>query len=575
MGKMDKLKLDALRKRAEALLGSEIYSPAGNGADDELRKALHELKTHQIELELQNEELLRVQEELVETRDRYVDLYDFAPVGYLTVDDKNRIVEANLTAAGLLGMERQTLSGQPFSDFIFHEDQDIFYRHFKALLASTKRPGFEVRMRQKDAGEPFWAKLECLPIEKKHRSGNCIRIALHDVTEAKRLEDGIVNAKKLEATAQFAGGIAHDFNNLLTIILGNLEMALDEMPVDRPPVSQKLRNAQKAALSAADLTRKFLTFSSGGEPFKKTASVEALIAEWASLTLAGSNVDFECAFPDELWFVEVDSAQMAQAIGNVVTNAREAMPQGGMVRIRAENAPQLPGKNGDLPDGRDTKYVKISIQDQGVGIPKDLLPRVFDPYFSSKEMGKIKGLGLGLAIAYSIIKRHGGSIDIASRQNVGTTVSIYLPAGDKELVAQESTARKVLPFNRKILVMDDEELLRDVTRSILERLGYEAEVACDGEEAIQIFSKAKESGSPFGLVILDLTIKGGIGGKETIKRLKELDPDVRAIVASGYSSDPVMANFREYGFDDALQKPYRLIDLRKALGETVDRTADS
>ncbi len=186
-----------------------------------------------------------------------------------------------------------------------------------------------------------------------------------------------------------------------------------------------------------------------------------------------------------------------------------------------------------------------------------------------------KGLGLGLAIAYSIVKRHGGTIDIASRQNVGTTVSICLPAADKEIVAQESKPRKVLPFNRKILVMDDEELLRDVTRNILERLGYEAEVACDGEEAIQMFSKAKESGSPFGLVILDLTIKGGMGGKETIKRLKELDPDVKAIVASGYSTDPVMANFKEYGFADALQKPYLISDLKKSLGETVDMTADS
>ncbi|MEJ2690294.1 MAG: ATP-binding protein, partial [Deltaproteobacteria bacterium] len=565
--------LDALRKRAEERLGSEIYSPSGNGSD-ELRKTLHELKTHQIELELQNEELRRVQEELVETRDRYVDLYDFAPVGYLTVDDGNRIVEANLTMADLLGEERQSLQGQLFSRFIFHEDQDIFYKHFKVLMASANRRGCELRMRKKE-GDLFWAKLECMSKNKSDRRDIRIRIAVHDISEAKLMEGQILNAKKLEATALFAGGIAHDFNNLLTIILGNLEMALDEMPVDRPIVFQKLRNAQKACLRASDLTRKFLTFSSGGEPFKKTASVEALIAESASLALAGSNVDFECAFPDELWSVEVDTAQMAQAIGNVVTNAREAMPQGGTVRIRTENVAPVPGKNREFPDRRDAKYVKVLIQDQGIGIPKDLLPRVFDPYYSSKEMGKMKGLGLGLAIAYSIVKRHGGTIDIASRQNVGTTVSIYLPATDKEIVAQESKPRKVLPFNRKILVMDDEELLRDVTRNILEKLGYEAAVACDGEEAIQIFSKAKESGSPFGLVILDLTIKGGMGGKETIKRLKELDPDVRAIVASGYSNDPVMANFKEYGFVDALQKPYLISDLKKSLGETVDAAADS
>jgi PAS domain S-box-containing protein len=559
--------MDTLRKQAEERLATEP-APLKEDTDNAHSGALHELRTHQVELELQNEELRRIQEELVETRDQYVDLYDFAPVGYLTVDDKNRIVETNLTMADLLGEERKSLHGQPFSHFIFHEDQDIFYKHFRALVTSTNRRGCELRVQRRD-GELFWAKLECVSKEKSDRSGFRIRIALHDISEAKYLETEIINAKKLEATALFAGGIAHDFNNLLAVIHGNLEMALDEMPADQP-VAKKLRDAIKAALSAADLTRKFLTFSSGGEPFKKTVSVEALLAETMGLALAGSNVDFECHIPDGLWPVEVDFAQMAQAIGNVLANAREAMPLGGMVRLRAKNIDPAPGKQSKIPGGQEAKLVRITIEDSGVGIPKNVLSQVFDPYFSSKKMGREKGLGLGLALTFSILKKHGGSIDIASRQNVGTKVSIQLPAYDKEIVAPKAKPLKTPLRDKKILVMDDEELLRKITRDMLERLGYEAAVACDGEEAIQLFSKAKEAGSPFGLVILDLTIKGGMGGKETIERLKVLDPDIKAIVASGYSSDPVLTNFQEYGFVDALQKPYQLRDLEKALGETAD-----
>lgn len=564
---MDKKKQNALRRRAEEKLGHKNVVLADT-LNEDLRKVLHELHTYQIELELQNEELRTVQEELVQSRDQFVDLYDFAPIGYLTVSDKNIIMEANLTLAKLLNEERKSLFGQLFSNFIFQEDQDVFYSNIRDFMASPSRHSFNLRMLRRDNGW-FWGKLSCVPWPETNKSVGSIRIALHDITDAKRQEDELIKVKKLEATAMLAGGIAHDFNNLLAIIMGNIEMAQQDGALGRPNET-KLHNAQQAALRAAELTKKFLTFSAGGEPTQMPISVEEFITDTVSLALGGSNIGFECIFQEDLCTtVTIDASQMALAIGNVINNAMEAMPQGGMIRIVTENADSISGQKPELEKDLAVRYVKISIQDQGPGIPEHTLPQVFDPYFSSKPMGSIKGLGMGLTIAYSILKKHGGAINIASQQDQGTTVTIYLPVSKEPVVLEEILSRQAPPSNKKILVMDDEKMLRELTRHMLERSGYQVEVACDGDEAIQLYKKAEELGLPFGAVILDLTIKGGMGGMETIKQLKEIDPQVRAIVASGYANDPVMSNFKSYGFLKALHKPYQLEELEKTLGSIV------
>ncbi|MDW7773672.1 MAG: PAS domain S-box protein [Desulfobulbaceae bacterium] len=304
---MEKQKLDELHRRAKERLDSERGDSPEN-AGDEVRKLLHELRTYQIELELQNDELRRVQEELVETRDQYIDLYDFAPFGYLTLSDKGVIVKANLTLADLLGEERGVLHGQPFTRFIFYDDQDRFYTYFRAFIAPMDRLVFDLRMQSKD-GDWFWAKLECIPRTKNEMSGSHIRIALHDITDAKRLENEIIKTKKLEATALLAGGIAHDFNNLLAVIMGNLEVAQEKLRKGRP-VADKLQVAQNACLHAAELTKKFLTFSSGGEPLITSVPAETLVSDAVTLALAGSNVDFESFFPEGLRPVAVDIGQM-------------------------------------------------------------------------------------------------------------------------------------------------------------------------------------------------------------------------------------------------------------------------
>jgi PAS domain S-box-containing protein len=570
MVNMEKQKLDELRRRAKERLDSE-HDDSPENTGDEVRQLLHELRTYQIELELQNDELRRVQEELVETRDQYIDLYDFAPFGYLTLSEKGVIVQANLTLADLLGEERRSLHGQPLTRFIFHRDQDRFYKYVRAFVASMDRLVFDLRMQRKD-GDWFWAKLECVPRTKGEMSGIHIRIALHDITDAKRLENEIIKTKKLEATALLAGGIAHDFNNLLAVIMGNMGVAQEDLLKGRP-VADKLQAAQNACLHAAELTKKFLTFSSGGEPLITSVPVETLVTDAVSLALAGSNVDFECSFPDGLWSVAVDVGQMTQAIGNVVANAQEAMLQGGVLRIRAENVDSIP-ENLEVLNDRQAKFVKVSIQDQGMGILPEVLTQVFDPYFTSKNLWNKKGLGLGLTVSYSILKKHGGAIDIASRPDAGTTVSMYIPAIDRQIIDTRESRPRQAPAVKKILVMDDEEMLRNVIRSVLESLGYEVETACNGEEAIELYTTAKGAGLPFGAVILDLTIKGGLGGRETIKRLRELDPDIRAIVASGYSTDPVMVDFRKHGFLDALHKPYSIQDLKKSLEGLGDAAAD-
>jgi two-component system cell cycle sensor histidine kinase/response regulator CckA len=252
---------------------------------------------------------------------------------------------------------------------------------------------------------------------------------VHDITETKRLETEIINAKKLEATALLASGIAHDFNNLLGIILGNLEL-VEENILHGRPVAEEMRDVKEACRTAVNLTKRFLTFSSGGEPLPKCTSVAALISDSANQALAGSTVDSECSFPDGLWPVAVDAGQMSLAIGNVIINAKAAMPQGGVIRIDAENIDAGIENGRETRPNQDAKYVKVTIRDQGTGIPEDILPRVFDPYFTTKDLHSQKGLGLGLTVAYSIMKKHGGSIDIASQQGTGTTITMYLPVSD-------------------------------------------------------------------------------------------------------------------------------------------------
>jgi len=382
-----------------------------------------------------------------------------------------------------------------------------------------------------------------------------------DITEQKKAEEERLRFSKLESLSTLAGGIAHDFNNILTAILGNIGLAmLDGKIEDR--VQERLARAEQACLRAQSLAQQLLTFAKGGAPIIKSISIAKLLKESPILALSGSKSRHEVSIPDDLWSVEADEAQINQVISNLLINADQAMPRGGIIKIKAENSLVETGSNLPISKG---KYVKFVIADQGIGISPKNLDQIFDPYFSTKQ----KGNGLGLATAYSIIKNHSGHIQVESQLDVGATFHIYLPATDKGVPAAEPETVKPTMGQGKVLVMDDEEMVREVLGGMLSRLGYEADFANDGSQAIEKFVQAKEANQAFDAVILDLTIPGGMGGKEAIQGLLKIDPQVKAIVSSGYSDDPIMADFRKYGVSEVIAKPYRVLELSKILQRVI------
>jgi len=384
-----------------------------------------------------------------------------------------------------------------------------------------------------------------------------VLVVIRDVTRRKRMEEELLKVQKLESIGILAGGIAHDFNNILTATLGNISLArMYEDPADK---DRRLIEAERASMQARDLTQQLLTFSRGGAPVLQNTSITELIKDCASFVLRGSNVRCDLSIPDDLWPVRVDEGQISQVINNIVINADQAMPEGGIIKVCAENMAigmehALPLKNGE--------YIRISIADQGIGIKEEYLRKIFDPFFTTKQ----KGNGLGLATSYSIVKNHSGHITVESEMGIGTTFRIYLPACPEEVLTdREEVKVKLVMGEGKVLVMDDEKRIRDLAEEMLSSLGYSITTAVDGSEAVEIYQEAMESGTPFGAVIMDLTVPGGMGGKEAIRKLIEVDPEVRAIVSSGYSNDPIMSDFREYGFSGFIAKPYRVGELSAAL----------
>ncbi len=383
-------------------------------------------------------------------------------------------------------------------------------------------------------------------------------LAFRDVTEKRKIESELAKGQKLEALGLLAGGIAHDFNNLLTVLLGNLSLLSMRRQVDER-TARHLADAETAVLRARDLTRQLLTFSRGGAPVRKAGSISEVIRDSASFVMSGSKVRCDIELPADLWVVDIDAGQMSQVVNNLLINAIQAMPDGGTVRIVGRNA-QTPSPS--LPAG---KYIAIDVIDHGVGIPQQHQSRVFDPYFSTKQEGR----GLGLASAYSIAKQHEGLLTVESQPGEGTVFSLYLPASKAQLATESMDLDADLGGGGRILIMDDEDAVRHVTGSIIEQLGFQAAYAVDGREAIDRYRHALDLEEPYDAVIMDLTIPGGMGGQETIGHLLDLDPAVRAVVMSGYSNDPVLANYRDYGFQARIGKPFAADDLARVLSEVL------
>lgn len=386
-------------------------------------------------------------------------------------------------------------------------------------------------------------------------SGETVRCDMFvDITEARKLEDEVILRQKMESVGRLAGGIAHDFNNILLAIVGSL--SLIEITDSKQERDELLEEINDACRRATELNNQLLTFSKGGAPVLKTASLKELITKTVKFVLRGAQSRAEFNIPDDLRPAEIDEVQVSQVIQNIIINADQAMAGGGTIWVSAENK-SFCGKEG----------VSITIRDEGVGVAEAHRTRIFEPYFTTKANGH----GLGLAASYAIIKNHGGTITENSQQGKGASFEVWLQASHKEPLQAAPVRRKIHKGKGRILVMDDEPLVLHTIERFLMRLGYDFVGATNGEQAIEIYRDEKNSDNPVAAVIMDLTITGGMGGVETLKHLKEIDGNVNAIVSSGYSNDPVMSNFQQYGFQDVLRKPYSLKDIGEVLERLVEQ----
>jgi PAS domain S-box-containing protein len=490
---------------------------------------------------------------LKESEEKYRLVFEKAPLGIVHYDRTSTITDSNEMFAEIIGAPKGKFIG-------FHMIRQLRDDKMRqAVVASLKG---EVGYYEGDYVSVTAGKLT--PVRAIYQPLFSLDGVIaggvgifEDITERQKAEAERLHFSKLESLATLAGGIVHDFNNILTAIMGNISLAkLDQYD------GQRLTDAENACLRAKALALQLLTFAKGGAPIKELISVARLLTETGSFACRGANVRCEFSLPDNLWAVNADPSQLGQVSHNLVINAIQAMPTGGVITVQGENLVVEAGSDLPLDPG---KYVKISIQDQGLGIPAEYLPRIFDPYFTTKQMGS----GLGLATAYSIIKAHQGHIAVESTLGKGTIFQVYLPAAEQKIIEQTKVDKELIKGDAKILVMDDEEMVQEIIGKMLGHLGYQAIFAGDGEEAIELFTRAQQSGTAFDAVILDLTVPGGMGGKAAMEKLRQIDPQVNAIVSSGYSDDPVMAEFARYGFSGVIAKPYRITELSKVLNKVL------
>ncbi|MCP4216505.1 MAG: response regulator [bacterium] len=547
----------AVEKRAKQM----HTSPDASAIDPQL--LLQELRMHQCELEMQNEELRNSRAQLEQSHAKYSHLYDYAPVGYFVFDEHGVIREVNLTGAQMLNVGKETLIQKQFSKYLSPDDADAFFLHLRAVCETGDRRACECRLNP-EGNTPLYVRLVSLPAENNH-----IRTTISDISDRKqaeeekrKLEKQLRRSQKLESIGTLAGGIAHDFNNILTGLFGNIELAKQILQPDHHSYKY-IDYAGQALQKAKRLTNQLLTFAKGGAPILETISLQQVVTTAVTFNLSGSNIKAHLNLPDDLHPVKADKGQIDQAITNLVINAKQAMPNGGNLYIDAENL-DLSGESSDHPSAVD--LIKLCIRDDGGGILPEHIESIFDPYFSTKQAGS----GMGLATVYSIIGRHKGHISVDSTPvagtTAGTTFTILLPAEKSAIIPSASTqpvpTETSTPISGHILIMDDDEIVRTVSIEMLDKSGFTSATALNGEEALEKYIAAAQSNRPYDMVIMDLTIPGGMGGKQAVKKLLAINPLAKAIVASGYSTDPVMAEYRSYGFKGRLFKPFHMDDLQ-------------
>jgi PAS domain S-box-containing protein len=504
-----------------------------------------------------------MEKDLRRSAERFRAIFEGSLDAIFLVDPETGIIlDASPVASELLLRELDEIVGSHYLQLYPSRSAEEMKRGFDSLFRAEGRTrAFEAAMLRSDG--------TLVPIE---ALGQVIQIdgvpvihgIVRDITDRKRMEEELLKTQKLESLGILAGGIAHDFNNILTAISTNISMARMYGNLE-DDISQMMADAEKASFRARNLTQQLLAFSKGGAPVRKTVSILRILKENMEFALSGANVkceDLSRLASKDLWRVEADEGQIGQVVHNLIINAIQSMPEGGVIKMGAENVDPAEPKYIPLKRG---KYVRISITDHGVGIPKRYLQRVFDPFFTTKQ----KGSGLGLTTSFKIVRNHGGHIHVESEVGVGTTVTFYLPASDQESVSRERIRGGPPRGRGRVLLIDDEEMIRKAANEALHRLGYDVTLAEDGSEGIRLYEEALQGTEPFDAVLLDLTIPGGMGGQEGVRDLLRIDPGARVIASSGYSNDPVMANFRKYGFRDVIIKPYRIDELGEVLHKVI------
>lgn len=582
-------KSNLLRHRAEqvAKKSADIIQ---DFPTDSHSKLIHELRVHQVELEMQNEELRRSQLELQEARDRYSDLYDFAPIGYFTHGEKGRVLETNITFANMLGQTKSSLLQKPITRFIASKNQDRFYLHCKSCVSEKGLQACEVKMK-KDDNTIFYALLESV-VKNDHDGSAMIRTAVTDISSRKQMEEELENhrhhlealvkertadveiansrllqAQKMEAVGTLTAGISHDFNNILQTILGFTQILLTRIKPGQSEYNQ-LAGIEKAALRASDLVKSLLTYSRKGARKQETVDLKKELNRYINLLkqTVPKMIHIEQFLDTNIHSINADPVQIEQIILNLGLNARDAMPEGGKLIFETKNV-TLDEKFCKVnPGAIPGIYVLIKVTDTGQGMENETVEHIFEPFYSTKE--KHKGAGLGLAMVYGIVKGHGGYIACNSEPGQGTSFSLYFPAIERvvqESISQSTTSAE-LHGNETILLVDDEETLLDIGQQTLNRFGYTTLTAENGEKAIECYKANKNQ---IDLVILDLSMPG-MGGYQCFKKLITRYPNIKVIIASGYSAGKQVRKLLEKGARAFIGKPYQITEIPKTVREVLD-----
>jgi PAS domain S-box-containing protein len=510
----------------------------------------------------------RQAEEKVRQSEQFIrSILDTVDEGFIVIDRNFRILTANKAYCNQVGESCDSVIGRPCYEIshkthrpCYEEGEECAVRH----VFQTGEPHTALHKHPDAEGSILYVETKAFPVKDSTGAVTSVIETVNNITEKHLLEEEQMKTQKLEAIATLAGGIAHDFNNLLQGVFGYISMA-KIMHDQKQDSLDMLEEAEKALRMSVGLTSQLLTFSKGGKPLTKRIALRPVIEKSVKFALSGSRLDYRIQVAEDLWMVEADEGQLGQVIQNLVLNAEQAMPMGGTITITAKNV--SPGEKELPPVLQHGNYVVISVIDRGIGIPEEHLPKIFDPYFTTKD----KGSGLGLATSYSIIKNHDGLINVKSKIGEGTTFSVYLPAVEVVETSAVTVSGDVKARRKgRILLMDDEGIVRDIAGVMIRSLGHEVELAEDGEKAIDKYRESMKAGRKFDAVILDLTVRGGMGGEEAIKVLLQMDPHIKALVSSGYAESSVIAEYKTIGFKACLTKPYDIVLLNRTLNNLLE-----